>query len=420
MADDAGWNDVGYQGSEIHTPHIDGLAAKGVVLDQFYVCPTCSPTRASLLTGRPPSRFGILSPIGGKSKQALPKDGIILPKLLGEHGYDTALIGKWHLGLRPEVGPNEYGFQYTYGYLHGQIDQFSHEYKFGDQSWHKNGEFVDVEGHATDLIANETMRYIKESWNREKPFFIDVCFSVPHYPLQEEDKWIDPYKESIENESRRVFAASMTHMDDAIGQILQTLKDENLEEDTLVIFISDNGGQDEWIPAKNQYEGRHGPYDRLGDNTPLRDWKNSLYEGGIRVPAIVAWPGRLRPDKITQLTSVADILPTVAFLGNAEEDLTEEVEGRNIWSVLKNHDKLSPRDLYWRTHNQMALRHGDWKLLHHGSNPDDAVNELYNLKEDPFEKKDVAEQYPEIVEKLFQRLKEQASKDRLEPIAPYE
>lgn len=420
MADDAGWNDVGYHGSEIRTPNIDRLAENGVVLDQFYVCPTCSPTRASLLTGRPPSRFGILAPIGGNSKQALPQDAMTLPKLLGNQGYNTALIGKWHLGLRPEVGPNQYGFQYTYGYLHGQIDQFSHEYKFGDKSWHRNGEFFDEEGHATDLIANEAVRFIKEMRDKKKPFLLDVCFSVPHFPLQEEDKWIDPYRDSIADDSRRVFAASMTHMDSAVGRILQTLKDENLEENTLIIFISDNGGQDKWIPTPREYEGRHGPNLVLGDNTPLRDWKNSLYEGGIRVPAIVRWPGKLKPGTISQMTSVADILPTIAFLTASQDDLSEEVEGENIWSVLKDNQKLPQRDFYWRAHNQIALRHGDWKLLHQSPNPEEGTTELYNIAQDPYEKEDVAIKHPDIVKDLFRRLKEHAEKDRLVPIAEFE
>ncbi|UCE08380.1 MAG: sulfatase-like hydrolase/transferase, partial [bacterium] len=268
VADDAGWRDVGYHDSEIKTPNIDRLSRTGVELNQFYVCPTCSPTRASLLSGRGASRFNILGPIAGKSEKALPGDTITLAELLRRGGYTTAITGKWHLGLKPEKGPRRYGFEYTYGYLHGQIDQYTHHYKYGDRSWHRNDTFIDEEGHATDLITNEAIKYIREYRDRNKPFFLYVPFSVPHFPLQEEDKWIVPYKDSIENESRRVFAASMTHMDYAIGLLLKTLEDEHLTENTIVIFLSDNGGQENWLDTEDQYGGKHGPNDRLGDNRP--------------------------------------------------------------------------------------------------------------------------------------------------------
>ena len=217
VADDAGWCDVGYHGSEIKTPNIDRLAGAGVELDQFFAYPTCSPTRAALLTGRPPSRYGILGPISMRSKLALPRDTVTLAEMLKKQGYDTAITGKWHLGLRPETGPGKYGFNYTYGYLHGQIDQFTHIYKNGDRSWHHNGGFIEEEGHATDFITNEAISFIRERRETTKPFFLYVPYSVPHYPLQEENRWIEPYRNIIDNESRRLFAASMTHMDDGIG-----------------------------------------------------------------------------------------------------------------------------------------------------------------------------------------------------------
>ena len=161
LSDDTGWNDVGYHGSEIKTPNIDKLARDGVELDNFYVYPTCSPTRASLLTGRPPSRFGILGPIAGKSTLALSQTTVTLAEFLKRRGYHTAITGKWHLGLRPEVGPQKYGFDYSYGYLHGQIDPYTHRYKFGDKTWHRNDELIEEEGHATDLITKEAIQFIQ-------------------------------------------------------------------------------------------------------------------------------------------------------------------------------------------------------------------------------------------------------------------
>src|SRR5262245_14310056 len=221
IADDLGWHDVGYHGSEIRTPNLDRFAAAGVRLERHYVYPTCSPTRAGLLTGRNPSRFGIHAPIAGRSEQTLPADTPTLARVLKGEGYTTALFGKWHLGLRPEAGPRQYGFDQTYGYLHGQIDQYTHRYKNGDRSWHRNDAFIDQTGHATDLIADEALRFLATP--KKAPFLLWVAFSVPHFPLQEEDKWVAPYANSIKDRSRRLYAASVAHLDDAIGRIMEAL-----------------------------------------------------------------------------------------------------------------------------------------------------------------------------------------------------
>ncbi len=224
VADDAGWHDVGYHGSEINTPNIDKLAENGVELNQFYVYPTCSPSRASLLTGKYASRFGIGEPIAMKSKQVLPTNVETLPEALKKEGYQTAITGKWHLGLSLESGPSHYGFDYTYGFLHGQIDQYTHRYKNGDRSWYRNNKFVDEKGHATDLITNEVIKYLTNIRDKSKPFFIYIPYSVPHYPLQEEEKWIKPYKNLKEVNSRKLFDASMAHLDYAIGEIIANIE----------------------------------------------------------------------------------------------------------------------------------------------------------------------------------------------------
>lgn len=411
VADDAGWRDVGYHGSEIKTPALDKLSNEGVQLNQFYVCPTCSPTRASLLTGKYPSRFGILGPIGGKSTQALPTNVINIASLLKNNGYQTALTGKWHLGLSLDSGPNNYGFDYTYGYLHGQIDQYKHVYKYGDRTWHRNGRFVDEEGHATDLITNEAIKYLTKIREKSKPFFLEVTFSVPHFPLQEEDKWVEPYKETIENDSRRIFAASVAHMDNSIQKILDALKNEKLQENTLVIFVSDNGGQQNWFPAPKEYNGEHGPNDVLGDNRPLRDWKSSLYEGGIRVPSIVYWPGKIEHKISNEVISVADLLPTIAALTGSQIGNDAELDGKDVWPAIANGGSTGKREVYGRTKQQIALRYGDWKLVHNGKTPDKGSQELYDLNTDPNEKNDVAENHPEIVKTMMERIKIIASDD---------
>ena len=416
VADDAGWHDVGYHGSEINTPNIDKLAEDGVELNQFYVYPTCSPSRASLLTGKYASRFGIGEPIAMDSKQVLPTNVETLPKALKQNGYQTAITGKWHLGLSLESGPSHYGFDYTYGYLHGQIDQYTHRYKNGDKSWYRNNEFVDEEGHATDLITNEAIKYVTELREKSKPFFIYVPFSVPHYPLQEEEKWIEPYKNLNDVDSRKLFDAAMSHMDYSIGRIIQTLEDEELLENTIVIFLSDNGGEENWYPEKetNQklYDGKFGPYPKLGDNFPFRGYKTELYEGGIRVPAVIYWKNHLTHIKVEQLIKITDLLPTV--LSVVDSSLLEglELDGKNMWDYITDKtNENKERELYLKVPGKLVLRKGDWKLIHFGNSLDEGREELYNLNNDPNETKNVVKNYPEVRNELFKELENQIKFD---------
>lgn len=383
------------------------MAAGGVRLERHYVCPTCSPTRAGLLTGRNPSRFGIHGPIGDRSKQALPADTLTLARLLKDKGYFTALSGKWHLGLRPEVGPRKYGFDQTYGYLHGQLDQFTHLYKNGDRTWHRNDVFLDEKGHATDLIADEAVRVIETK--RKEPFFLWVAFSVPHYPLQEDEKWLAPYRESIKDPSRRLYAASVTHMDDAIGRIVAALEKSGQDRNTLILFTSDNGGQKDHA-SKTDYEGKHGPYPTLGDNRPLRGWKTELYEGGVRVPAFVHWRGTLKPAKVEQTISYLDWLPTLAGRAGTKVPADAKVEGRDVWPLLSGGGaKPASPVLYWNTGATTGVLDGDWKLIVPAKKPEAA--ELYNLGDDPAEKNNRAGDEPKKVEELRKLLAEQRKLD---------
>ena len=414
VADDAGWHDVGYHGSEINTPNIDKLAETGVELNQFYVYPTCSPSRAALLTGKYASRFGIEQPIA--MKQVLPTNVKTLPEALKKEGYQTAITGKWHLGLSLESGPGRYGFDYTYGYFHGQIDQYTHRYKNGDRSWYRNNKFVDEKGHATDLITNEVIKYITKIKEKSKPFFIYVPYSVPHYPLQEEEKWIEPYKSLNIPNSRKLFDASMTHLDYSIGEIIQTLKDEKLLNNTIIIFISDNGGQENWYPEKESkvklYDGKFGPYPKLGDNSPLKGYKAELYEGGIRVPAVIYWKNHLRHKKVEELLKVTDLFPTLTAAVNSSLTKDLKLDGDNVWNFISNEKNgTDERELYLRTPDQFALRKGDWKLIHFGKSLDDATEELFNIKNDPNERKNVLKDYPEVRNELFQDLESQIKID---------
>ncbi len=240
LLDDAGWNDVGYHGSEIRTPTIDRMAREGIELDSFYVDPTCSPTRASLMTGRPSSRSNILSAIGYNSEHHLPYDTITIAEMLRRNGYHTAITGKWHLGIIPEAIPNNFGFDYSYGYTGPWIDQYTHRTRTEIKTWHRNGEFIEESGHATDLITEDAVSYITRQQNTKEPFFLYVPYSIPHEPLQVENKWITPYHDIIKSESRQYFAAMMTQMDACVDRIISTLQEVGLAENTLVFFFSDN------------------------------------------------------------------------------------------------------------------------------------------------------------------------------------
>ena len=416
VADDAGWNDVGYHGSEINTPNINKLAENGVELNQFYVYPTCSPSRAALLTGKYASRFGIGEPIAMESKQVLPTNVKTLPEALKQSGYQTAITGKWHLGLSLESGPSHYGFDYTYGYLHGQIDQYTHRYKNGDTTWFRNNKFVNEKGHATDLITNEVVKYLTKIRDKSKPFFIYVPFSVPHYPLQEEDKWVEPYKNLNDKNSRKLFDASMTHMDYGIGEIIQTLKNEKLLDNTIVIFISDNGGQESWYPEKESniklYDGKFGPYPKLGDNSPLKGFKADLYEGGIRVPAVIYWQNHLPHKKVEQLINVTDLFPTLTSIIDSSLNKSLNLDGKNMWNFISN-NKIAQeeRTLYLKIPGQFAIRKGDWKLIHYGKSINEGREELFNIKNDPNETKNVIQDYYEVRNRLFKELENQIQLD---------
>jgi len=404
LADDLGWRDIGYHDSDIKTPVLDKLARGGVRLERHYVCPTCSPTRAGLLAGRNPSRFGIHGPIDGRSTTALPKDAATLANALKSRGYVTGLFGKWHLGLRPEVGPRQYGFDQTYGYLHGQIDQYTHHYKNGDRSWHRNDAFVDEKGHATDLIADEAVKFVQTK--RKEPFFLWVAFSVPHHPLQEEDKWQAPYKDTIKDDSRRLYAASITHMDAAIGRIVEALEKTGQAKDTVIVFTSDNGGQKDYA-SKTEYEGKFGPYTTLGDNRPLRGWKGELYEGGIRVPALVYWQDHLKPGVAKESISYLDWFPTMARLAGVDPPADWKLEGRNVWPVLSGTGKAAPvPPLHWNTGRDLGVLAGDWKLIVRGKQA-----ELYNLADDPAEKENVAGDNTAKLDELRKILTEQQKLD---------
>lgn len=412
VADDLGWNDVGYHNREMRTPHIDRLVAGGVDLDVHYVQPQCTPTRVALMTGRFPSRFGPHCTQASNDK-ALPDGTPTLASLLRWGGYDTALIGKWHLGSKPEWGPNHFGFNYSYGCLAGATGVYDHRYRLTrpefTRTWHRNEKFIDDKGHTTDLAAREAVGWIEKE--RTGPFFLYLPFQAVHVPLVEPDKWL-AMNEHIERHDRRLFAASVSHMDDAVGRVIAALERTGQRDNTLVIFTSDNGGL--WNHKGDTYPPPDPRLTNFSSNEPLRGQKSQTYEGGMRVPAFANWPGHLQPGKVTAPLHAVDWLPTITALVGIEPDASLQLDGTNVWPIVSGR-QASPEDrtLYWvwgQKRNRVALRHGAWKIVR----PEPAAPfELYNLSNDPYEKVDLATSNPEKLAELKEIFASEKAKDSL-------
>ncbi|MCP5110248.1 MAG: sulfatase-like hydrolase/transferase [bacterium] len=411
VADDLGWSDVGWHGSKLKTPHLDKLVRTGLELDQHYVAPVCTPTRAGLLTGRYWSRFGVANP---SNTQVLPFGAVTLASALRSAGYRTALAGKWHLGSKPESGPPRFGFDTSYGSLAGGVGPWDHRYKRGPYSktWHRNGELMDEEGHVTDLIAREAVAFVER--RRGRPFFLYVPFTAVHHPLEEPDRWLESNRHVAPE--RRQYAACVEHMDDAIGRIIAAIERTGDRHNTLVVFFSDNGGDGGTADEDTKkYPGSYAPGSVLGMNKPLRGHKGQLYEGGIRVPALASWPGRLESRKVTAPIQVVDWMPTLTRLAGYKPRGDMKWDGVDIWGILAGETEPAARVLYWEGPNgrSHALRKGSWKLLTRQGQV-----ELFNLAQDPYEQTDLAQSQPETVQKLKALLEQQQALDDDAEVSP--
>lgn len=404
VADDLGWNDVGYHGSRCQTPHLDRLARTGVELDQHYVQPVCSPTRTALLSGRYPSRFGPHA-TNPTNRRVFPLGTVTLASVLKDAGYSTHIVGKWHLGSRPEWGPNHYGFDESYGSLAGAADPWTHGYREGPYAytWHRNHKFLKEQGNVTELHADQAVEWIRA---KREPWFVFVAFTAVHIPIdtppEYKQQWADKswYDDPQKDDSFRRFASFVSQLDAKVGELVATLEETGQRDNTLIIFTSDNGGL---FRGGNPYISEVPPTPVLSDNTPLRGEKGQLYEGGIRVPAFVNWPGTLEPRKLTTPMHVVDWMPTLAQLvgWEAKEDL--QWDGQNVWPLLTGEETSPPeRTFYWahgnRRNGDFAVRQGDWKLILRPN----GKTELFNIGNDPSEKNDLASAEPQRVEELKQ------------------
>ena len=409
FTDDQGSIDANcYGAKDLATPEIDALAARGVRFTQFYAgSAVCSPSRAALLTGRYPVRAGVpgnagsipvdmKSPGTGKSP-GMPSEQVTIAETLKAGSYATAHIGKWHLGYGEGKSPDQQGFDHWFGHLSGCIDNYSHFFYWNGPNRHdlwRNGVRVQAAGSFfPDLMVEEAERFIQS--NKDRPFFIYFAMNSPHYPYQGDAKWLAHYKDTPY--PRRLYAAFVSTLDERIGQLMELVDKAGLREDTIVIFQSDHGHSTE-VRA-------HGGGGSAG---PYRGAKFSLFEGGIRVPAVISWPGHL-PEGETrgQLAHGCDWLPTIAQLCGARL-LEPDIDGKSLVELIKSEDAPSPHKvLHWQMGGQWAVREGDWKLIH---NPNDTSNKgplgkddklfLVNLAEDATEMTNMAAGHPDQVTRL--------------------
>jgi arylsulfatase A-like enzyme len=425
VADDLGWNDVGYHGSEIETPRLDALAAGGVVLQQFHVQPSCSPTRAALMTGKSPLRLGITRPLAKLQPAGLGLDESTLAERLRDAGYQTFLTGKWHLGFaRPPFHPNARGFDHFYGHVTGGVGYWDHVHG-GGLDWQRNGETLRESGYSTQLIADEAVRLLRNR-DRSRPVFLFASFNAPHLPNEAPDDAIANYAH-IDNPFRRVHAAMVSEFDAAVGRLVDTLEAEGMSGDTLIWFMSDNGGLNthdglgplvglsrrlqSWfgrpLPVRALEFIRVNSLEGGADNSPLRRGKGSVYEGGSRVPSLLYWPDHLQPRRIGEFVTVQDIVPTVLRVAGVET--TDTFDGVDQWPLLRSGQAVPAPDYVTTGQDGEALYRWPWKLIA----PAQGDAELYHLADDPVEALDQAEAEAVRVAHMLRALREQP---RAEPI----
>jgi arylsulfatase A-like enzyme len=406
VADDLGWKDVGFHGSDIKTPNLDALAAKGAKLEAFYAQPMCTPTRAALMTGRYPLRYGLQTAVIPQGHTyGLATDEWLLPQALKEAGYETAIIGKWHLGHADrKFWPRQRGFDHQYGPLIGEIDYFTHK-AGGKVDWYRNNKVVEEEGYSTTLLGNDAVKLI-EAHNPATPLFLYLAFNAVHTPYQAPQEYLDRYKD-IKDPSRQAYAASATAMDEQIGRVVAALAAKKMLDNTLIVFQSDNGGT-----RNAMFAGAITDMSKVvlpADNGPYRDGKASLYEGGTRVVAFANWPGHIKEGStVNEMIHTVDLYPTLVDLAGGHLGKNKPLDGVDVWATISA-GKPSPRTelVYNIEPFRAGIREGDWKLIWHTTLPQSI--ELYNIAEDPSETKNLAADHPDKVAQLQKRANELAA-----------
>lgn len=407
LTDDQGYGDLSCMGAtDFRTPHLDRLAATGVRFTDWYSnSPVCSPSRAALLTGRYPGNAGVRSILAGhRTATGLPPGVPTLATALKRLGYRTALFGKWHLGLAPGSRPNDHGFDEFFGFLAGCVDYYSHIYYWSGQHdpvhdlWHNEREVWHNGVYMTDLITRQAVAWIRAAARDGAPFFAYVPYSAPHYPMHAPRAYVDRFPHLAPD--RRIMAAMLSAVDDGVGAIRAELERQGALENTLIFFQSDNGPSRE---TRNWLDGRTDPY-YGGTAGMLKGHKFSLYEGGIRSPAIMSWPARIPPAQVISEPGAAmDLFPTClrAAGGNPAE---YELDGRDVLPMAAD-GAPSPHDaIFWEMRDQTAVRRGRWKLvlkgqLVEGAPPEDSVH-LADLQTDMAERHNLRDRHPDVTAEL--------------------
>jgi len=425
VADDLGWADVGYHGEDvIRTPSLDRLAREGAQLDRFYTTPICSPTRAALMTGRDPMRLGVAyATILPWSNNGIHPDELFMPESFKAAGYQTAMVGKWHLGhAQQSYHPNERCFEHFYGHLHTEVGYFPPFANQGGKDFQANGKSIDDEGYETYLLADEASRWVRER-DPEKPFFLYVPFIAPHTPLDAPDALKAHYADMEDDRkptrsghsdrtrqigkltgspsARPVYAAVVDAMDEAVGRVLDTLDQEGIANDTIVLFFSDNGGA---------------AYSSGGaDNVPLRGGKGNTFEGGIRVVSVIRWPGKIKAgSEVESIISVMDVFPSLAAAVDIPIAGSRKLDGRNMWPAITGEKKIARDELLFFAsetpiHGAFSLTafNDEWKLVQEvkqGQYSADVTNYLFRIDDDPNEHNNLAAANPDIVSELAEEI----------------
>lgn len=395
LADDLGWGDLSCYGRpDYRTPNIDRLALQATkFLNAYSASAVCTPTRCGYITGRYPARFriGLEEPlIVTNSSVGLEPSHQTIASLLKQSGYDTALIGKWHLGFRPEWGPNAHGFDEFFGILAGAGDYFLHKNGLGKPDLFENLTPVNRNGYLTDLLTERAIDYVKKP--RSAPFFLSLHYTAPHWPWQgPTDREPIPFTGNTPDPARmsrggslKLYAQMMKSLDDGVGRVMRSITTAGIDRKTLVIFTSDNGGE------------------RFSYLWPFSGQKGDLLEGGIRVPALVRWPGVVPANRVTQQMAITmDWTATILAAAKADTPAGHGLDGIDLLPVLRGNSRLIDRTFFWRMYSQDAVREGNWKYFR-----DDKASHLFDLSVDQREQADFSEKHPEVLQRLMRAFDE--------------
>jgi arylsulfatase A-like enzyme len=403
LVDDLGYGDLSCQGvsNDIRTPHIDKLLNEGIRCTDFHAnCPVSSPSRASLLTGRFPDMVGVPGVIRTHKEDSwgyLSREAVLLPQVLKQQQYHTAIIGKWHLGLDSPNTPLERGFDFFHGFLGDMMDDYYTHLRFGNNYMRQNNTVIEPQGHASELFSNWAIDYVNKQKGGKEPFFLYLAYNAPHVPVQPPAEWLDKVKkrESGISEKRAKLVALIEHLDDNIGRVCKALEANGQLENTLIIFASDNGGQE----------------DAGANNKPFRGAKQEMYEGGICVAGGFYWKGKIKPAVNNNFIMLSDIFPTLCNLTNAA--FSHKIDGISVLPVLEGKEQTTDeRIVHWvrregnfRYGGQVyyASRYKTYKLM---QNTPWEPYRLFNLADDPEERKPINDRSSEIYQTLFKELME--------------